>query len=126
MCEVGRAARDGCVIVNMQNVDKVKSIRGIMEDLGCLWLQVDMGGGGWEPCDAPAIVNNVYVAAGAIDIEAEPPSPPVVLPLRVVAEGFSVLRGGNDGDSNSDVEMWASPFGNRARRRSERVAKGSA
>ena len=33
---VGREARDGNVIVDMQNVDEVRTIRGIMEDSKCL------------------------------------------------------------------------------------------
>ena len=37
-----------------------------MEDPKCLWLQVDVSGGGWAPCDAPVAVNDGYVAAGAI------------------------------------------------------------
>ena len=28
----------------MWQVDDVKSVRGLMEDPRCLWLQVDMGG----------------------------------------------------------------------------------
>ena len=35
---VGRAARNRCVIVDMQKVDEVKMIRRIMEDPKCLWL----------------------------------------------------------------------------------------
>ena len=43
---VGRAVRDRCVIVDMQNVDEVMTIQRIMEDPKCLWLQVDVVGGG--------------------------------------------------------------------------------
>ena len=35
---VGRAARDGSVVVDMQSVDEVRTIRGIMENTKCLWL----------------------------------------------------------------------------------------
>ena len=64
--KVGREARDGNVIVDMQNVDKVRSIRGIMEDQKCLWLQVDVSGGGWAPSDTSVVVDDGYVMAGAI------------------------------------------------------------
>ena len=43
---VGRVARAGCVIPNMQYEEDMKSIREAMEDPKCLWLQVDVGGGG--------------------------------------------------------------------------------
>ena len=42
---VGRAARIECVIADMQRVDIVKTIRVIMGNPKCLWLQVDVGGG---------------------------------------------------------------------------------
>ena len=50
---VGRAARGGCVIPDMRSKDNVKSIRGIMEDPRCLWLQIDVNGDGWASDDAP-------------------------------------------------------------------------
>ena len=64
---VGRLARDGCVAVDMQCEDVVKSIRGLMDNPECLWLQVDVSGGGWTPCDAPVVVDDGYVVAGALD-----------------------------------------------------------
>ena len=36
LVEVGRAARDKCVIVDMQKEDDVKSVRELMEHSGCL------------------------------------------------------------------------------------------
>ena len=42
---VGRAARDGCVVLSMQGLDEVKTVRGLMEDPRYLWLQVDVGRG---------------------------------------------------------------------------------
>ena len=55
---VGWAARNGCMIVDMQKVDDVKMVRGIIEYLGCLWLQVDMGGGGWASSDSCVVVDD--------------------------------------------------------------------
>ena len=64
--KVGREARDGNVILDMQNVDEVRTIRGIMEDPRCLWLQVDVCGGWWAPSDTTVVVNDGYVTAGVI------------------------------------------------------------
>ena len=61
---MGWAAKDGCVVLGMQKMDEVKMVRGLMEDPKCLWLQVDIGGGGWASCDTPIVVNDGYVAAG--------------------------------------------------------------
>ena len=66
MNEVARGAREGCVRPNMQVEADVKTIREILEGPKCMWLQVDVGGGGWAPCDTPVVVDDGYVAAGAL------------------------------------------------------------
>ena len=90
---VGRSARGGCVIPDMQGEDNVKTIRRLMDDPRCMWLQVDVCGGGWAPCDAPVVVDDGYVAAGGLvesgattsGAAAPPPAPPVALTIRDVA-----------------------------------------
>ena len=44
--EVGRLARNVCRVVDIQNVVVVKEVRELMEDPMCIWLQVEVGGGG--------------------------------------------------------------------------------
>ena len=111
---MGRAARDGCVIVDMQSVHKVKTIRRLMEDLRCVWLQVDVGGGGWGSCDAPVVVDDGYVAAGISGVGelcgsggtvGRPHVPPVALSLRRVAEELGVLVSDDESGSDSDIDM---------------------
>ena len=121
---VGRAARDGCVVLGMQKTDEVVSIRRLMEDPGCLWLQIDVSGGGWASDDAPVVVDDGYMAAGAADElvaggggVVPPPCPPqVALPMSEVARELG-LRGFDDDDSVSDVDMESSPLVARAARR---------
>ena len=122
---VGREARAGCVVPNMQGEDDVKMIREIMDNPKCMWLQVDVGGGGWAPCDTPVVVDDGYVAAGALgdvgvaagvagrDLEGSS----VALPLREVAAELGTLWSDEDGDSGSDVDMESSPLVTRARGR---------
>ena len=122
---VGREAREGNVIVDMQNVDEMRTVRGVMENPKCLWLQVDVSGGGWAPSDTPVVMNDGYVAAGEIGgVEAGPsgavalpPAPPMALPLRVVAEEFGLLEDDSDYDPVSDVDMSSSPLAARVARR---------
>ena len=108
---VGRAARDGCVVVDMQNLDEVKMVRRIMKNPKCLWLHVDVSGGGWAPCDTPVVVDDGYVAAGALaevgvgasGAVALAPRPQVALPPRVVAEVLGLTV--NDSDVGYDVDL---------------------
>lgn len=131
---IGRAAMEGCVIVDMQKEDEVKMIRGLMGNPGCLWLQVDMGGGRWEPCDAPVCVEDGWVAAGesvAVGVVVggtveEPPAPPVALAIRNVADGLVLMWDGDYEDSGSDVDMESSPLRDRAKRRLGVMRRGSA
>ena len=114
---VGRAARGGCVIPNMQNEDDVKSIRGVMEDPKCLWLQVDVSGGRWASGDAPVVVEDGYVSAGAGGllgagecgeialVPAPPLAPAVALPVRQVAGDLGLSLGNDTDEYDSDVEM---------------------
>ena len=110
---VGKVAREGCVRPNMQVEADVKRIRGIMEDPKCMWLQVDVGGGGWATCDSPVVVNDWYVAAGALGdlgvaasgVGGHPATPQVILPLRRVAEELGTLWSDNDEGYSSNVEM---------------------
>ena len=122
---VGRDARDGCVSVDMQKADDVKSVRRLMEDPGCLWLQVDVSGGGWAPCDAPVVVSDGYVAAGALgNAGVDPggagallPPPQVALSLRSVAEEFSMLVNDDGDESGADIDMVSSSLEDRTARR---------
>ena len=123
--EVGRAGRDGCVVADMQCEDVVRSIRRFMDDPKCLWFQVDVGRGGWAPCDTPCVVDDGYVAAGALD-EAEASvsgavtplcAPQVTLAIRDVADGLGLLWDDGDNDSDSDVDIGSSPLVVRAERR---------
>ena len=124
---VGRAARDGYVVVDMQNLDEVKTVWRIMENLKCLWPQVDVSGGGWAPCDTLVVVDDRYMVAGAIGeagvgasvAVALAPVPQVALPLRVVAGELGLTMGGSNVGSDVDlnVDMESSPLAVRARRR---------
>ena len=115
---VGRRARVGCVIPNMQKEDDVKSVRGMMNDPKCIWLQVDVGGGGWAPCDAPVAIDDGYVAAGglvgpgvAAGGSGEPPAAPqVALTIRDAAGDLGLPWDDGDDDSGSDVDMGSSPL----------------
>ena len=112
---VGRAARGGCVIPDMQCVDDVKSVREIMEDPKCLWLQVDVSGGGWASDDAPVVADDGYVSDGAegllrtyecgvvAPLPAPPPVPGVDLSLWGVARGLSLSLSDDDDDSDSEI-----------------------
>ena len=55
---------------------------------------------------------------------ALPTMPPVVLPLRVVAEEFGLLVDGSDDDSGSDVDMESYPLAARAAGRMGRTGNG--
>ena len=135
---VGRTARGGCVIPDMQCEDDVKSIRGIMEDPKCLWLQVDVSGGGWASDDAPVVVEDGYVSVRAGDLlgagecgevallHAPPPAPAVALPLREVARDLGLSLGNDDNEYDSDVEMKSSPLALRIARRLGRLGGRSA
>ena len=122
--KVGRAVRDGCVSVGIQSVDEVKTVRGIMENPRCLWLQIDVSGGGWAPYDAPVIVNDGYVAAGSGEAlvaaasgdVGELPASPLALTIRNVADGLGLPWNDASGDSESNVEMESSPLRARAGR----------
>ena len=122
---VGRKAREGCVVPNMQCVDDMKSIRGVMDDPKCLWLQVDVSGGSWAPCDAPVMVDDRYVVTGdliesgvAVGGAVEPPPvPQVALAIRDVAVGLALPWSDDGSDSDSDVDMGSSPLGARGGRR---------
>ena len=121
---VGRFARDECVVADMQCEDVVKSIRGLMDNPKCLWLQVNVSGGGWAPYDAPATVDDGYMAAGVLgeveasvgDAVAPPPAPQVALTIRDVAGEVGLPWDDNGGDSDSDVDMGSSPLAVSARR----------
>ena len=119
---VGRKARVGCVIPDMQKEDDVKTVRELMHDPGCMWLQVDVSGGGWASCDAPAAIDDGYVAAGGLG-EPEvavggavgpPPAPREALTIRGVASDLGLPWDNDDGDSDSDVDMGSSPLTTRA------------
>ena len=124
---VGRTAREGCVRPNMQVEADVQSVRGMMEHPLCLWIQVDVGGGEWAPCDTLAVVDDGYVAAGALGevvgeaddavAPAPPPVPPVALGIRDVAGGLGLPWDDTADDSESDVDMGTSPLAARAGRR---------
>ena len=103
----------------------MKTVREIMEDPKCMWLQVDMGGGGWAPCDAPVVVDDGYMAEGGLvepggavaDVVVPLPVPPVVLSLRGVPRELNHRLDTDDIDSDSDVDMGSSPLEARAARR---------
>ena len=122
--EMGRAGRDGCVVADMQYEDVVKSIRRLVDDPECLWLQVDVSGG-WAPCDTPCVVDDRYVAASALD-EAEAGVSGAVTPLRAPQVALAIrdvsgelgLPWDDGGDnSDSDVDMGSSPLAVRAEKR---------
>ena len=123
--KVGREAREGNVILDMQGVDNVKTVRGLIENPKCMWLLVDVGGGGWAPCDTPVVMNDGYAAAGALEelgvaasgAGRRPVTPQLVLPLGRVAEELGTLWSDDDADSGSDVDMGSSPLAARAGRR---------
>ena len=90
-----------------------------------MWLQVDVSGGGWAPCDTPVVIGDGYVAAGALDgsggvvgnAVALLPTLLVALSLREVAKELGHRLGVDDSDYDSDVEMGSSPLVARAARR---------
>ena len=131
---VGRAARDGNVVADMQCEDVVKTIRGLMNDPRCLWLQVDVSGGGWALCDVPVVVDDWYVAAGALDMlgtgvggaVAPPLAPQVVPTVRNMAEGLGLPWYDGSDDSDSDVDMGSSPLAARVGRRLVGLGTGCA
>ena len=132
---VGRAAREGCVRPNMLVEADVQTVRGIMEDPKCMWLQVDVGGGGWAPCDTPIVVDDGYVAAGALgelDVTAggtggRAVTPQVALPLRGIAQELGTLWSDDDDDgSGSEMDVGSSPLAARAGRRMVGSGRGRA
>ena len=135
---MGRAVRNGCVVLGMQKEDEVRTVRGLIEDPWCLWLQVDVGGGRWAPKDAHTVVDDGYVVAGSGDglkagvsgTAVHPPVPLVVLSLWEVAQELGTCMSDDDGDSDSDsdsdVHMWSSPLVVRVARRVRGAGLGSA
>ena len=116
--EVERSARDVCRVMNMQDIVVVNEVRELMEMPGCLWLQVDVGGGRWALCDTPIGVNDEYVAAssggtvgerdgGSVSCRHAPLEAPS---LRSVDEELGILVDSSDNDSNLDVDMESSPL----------------
>ena len=129
---VGRSAREGCVHPDMQKEDDVKTVRDLMGDPRCMWLQVDVGGGGWAPCDAPVAFDDGYVAAGGFGesvVAADgpvvpPPAPRVALTIGGVADDLGLPWDDGGSGSDSDVDMGSSPLAARAGRRSLVSGKG--
>ena len=119
---VRRLARDGCVVADMQYEDVVRSIKKLMDNTEYLWLQVDVSGGGWAPCDAPVVVDDGYVAAGALGgvvanvggAVAPPPAPQVVLTIRGVAGELGLPWDEDCDRSDSNMDMGSSLLADRA------------
>ena len=105
-----------------------------MDDPRCLWLQVDVSGGGWAPCDAPVVVDDGCVASDGL-VEAgmtaggavePPPAPQVALAIRDVAVGLGLPWSDGGGDSDSDLDMGSSPLWARGGRRLGVSGRGGA
>ena len=88
-----------------------------MEHPECLWLQVDIGGGGWATDYLPVVADDGYVASGAGGmlgvggggVVEPPPVPPMALTIRGVADGLGLLLDDDGGDSDSEIDMGSSP-----------------